>query len=218
MKWILCDDSGPPHLDADSERGSTYKWGDTSLRSRSQSLRDSVTFLSLGKLYEDHWYSHESASEQKHSWPKRRRQLFAERTRSYLLLFKGYPSVLIAYRRQHRYCRKCLQQVQSKSEMTDKLQWTDTDHIQKSETKTKKRDVSRDTDDYLRYLPKWLEECTDNLEDTEVYASAHISQDSHSERPTKVLSKSRKHSIFCHFPKEWNLGSLLTSQNDKDSL
>ena len=35
-------------------------------------------------------------------------------------------------------------------------------------------------------------------------APAHISQDSDSERPTKVVSKSRKHSIYTHFPKDRN--------------
>ena len=33
---------------------------------------------------------------------------------------------------------------------------------------------------------------------------AHISQDSDSEHPTRVVSKSKKHSIFAHFPKDRN--------------
>ena len=56
----------------------------------------------------------------------------------------------------------------------------------------------------MRDLPEWLEEFADNLEDREVPAPAHISQDSDSERPTKVASKSRKHSIYTHFPKDRN--------------
>ena len=43
---------------------------------------------------------------------------------------------------------------------------------------------------------------TENLEDTEVPAPAHISHDSDSERPTEVTS--RKHCIFTHFPKDPN--------------
>ena len=43
---------------------------------------------------------------------------------------------------------------------------------------------------------------------------AHASQDSDSERPTKVVSKSKKHSIFIHFPKDRNcevfLGTKIT--------
>ena len=60
----------------------------------------------------------------------------------------------------------------------------------KTPNKKKKRDGSRDADDSLRDLPEWLEEFTDNPEDTEVHAPAHISQDSDSESPTKAVSKS----------------------------
>ena len=67
-------------------------------------------------------------------------------------------------------------------------------HKQKS-----KRGDSRDADDRLRDLPVRLEEFTDNLQDTE---PAYISQDSVSERPTNVGSKSRKQSNFSHFPKD----------------
>ena len=76
---------------------------------------------------------------------------------------------------------------------------------------TSKRDDSRDSDDRLRDLLEWLEEFTDDLEDTEVHAPAHIFQDSDSERPTKVVlkSKTRKHSIYTHFTKYRNLRSLL---------
>ena len=40
------------------------------------------------------------------------------------------------------------------------------------------------------------------LKDTEVLASAHTSQDSGSEHPTKVVSKSRIHSFKIHLPKD----------------
>ena len=74
----------------------------------------------------------------------------------------------------------------------------------KTQNKNKKRDNSRDADDRLRDLPEWLEEFTDNLEHTEVHAPAHTSQDSDSERPTKLVQMSRKHSIYTHFPKDRN--------------
>ena len=60
----------------------------------------------------------------------------------------------------------------------------------------------KDENDPLADLPLWLEDFTDNLEPAEVHAPAHISQDSDSEHPTKVATKSRKHSIFTHFPKD----------------
>ena len=42
----------------------------------------------------------------------------------------------------------------------------------------------------------------DNLEDTEMPVPAHMSQDSDSQRFTKVVSKSRKHKIFTHLLKK----------------
>ena len=74
----------------------------------------------------------------------------------------------------------------------------------KNENKNKKRDNNRDSDDRLRDLLEWLEEPTENLEDTEVPAPAHISQDSDSERHAKVVSKSRKHCVYAQFPKDRN--------------
>ena len=58
-----------------------------------------------------------------------------------------------------------------------------------TQNQNKKRDGNRDSDDRLRDLPEWLEEFSDNLEDTELHAPAHISQDLDQEQ--KVVSKSR---------------------------
>ena len=72
------------------------------------------------------------------------------------------------------------------------------------ENQNEKKNDDRDSDDRLQDPPEWLEEFTDNLEDTEMPVPAHISQDSDSGRLTKVVSKSRKHSIFIHFPEDRN--------------
>ena len=72
----------------------------------------------------------------------------------------------------------------------------------KNLNKNEKRDGSWDADDRLRYLPEWLQEFRDNVEDTEMLAPAHISQDSDSERLTKVVT--RRHSILTHFLKDRN--------------
>ena len=56
------------------------------------------------------------------------------------------------------------------------------------------------------------------VEDAETHANAQVSQDSDSERPTKVVLKSRKHSIFTHIRKKPRLRSLLENQIDKGSL
>ena len=82
-------------------------------------------------------------------------------------------------------------------------------------TKTK-MDDKKDADDPLADLPILLEDFTDNLEATEVHAPAHMSHYSDSERPTKVVSKSRKHSTCTHFQRP-KLRSLLANQNDQSS-
>ena len=74
----------------------------------------------------------------------------------------------------------------------------------KSQNKNKKESNNQATGDRLRDLPGWLEEFTDNLEDTGTPVLADIPQDSESERPTKVVSKFWKHSIYTHFPKDRN--------------
>ena len=123
--------------------------------------------------------------------------MYPKRTTSYLLLFQGYPPVLGATRRQHPHRRSCLQQSLLNREVTNKPHESGADHPQKPKH-IFQRDGSRDADDRLRDLPEWLEEFTDNLEDTEVHAPAHISQDSDLERLTKV------HSMYTHFPKDRN--------------
>ena len=61
----------------------------------------------------------------------------------------------------------------------------------------------------MQYLPEWLEEFTENPEDAEVPATAHISHDSDSERPTKVAP--RKHSIYS-LPERSTLRSMQANQ------
>ena len=48
----------------------------------------------------------------------------------------------------------------------------------KSKKKIKRRLTNRDAKERLRDLPEWLEEFTDNPEDTETPVPAHVSQDS----------------------------------------
>ena len=92
--------------------------------------------------------------------------------------------------------------------------WRETNPI--IQNQNKKWNGKRDSDDRLRDLPEWLEEFTDNLEDTEMLVPAHSSHDSDSERPAKVAS--RKHRIHTHFPKDRNFDVCLRTKNDKGSL
>ena len=66
-------------------------------------------------------------------------------------------------------------------------------------------------------LPYWFEDFTDNLIPTSAPAPAHISQDSDSEHSTKVATKSRKHSIFTHFPKDRDCHVCLRTKITKAS-
>ena len=49
-----------------------------------------------------------------------------------------------------------------------------------------------------------VQEFTENLEDAETLVPAQVSQNSDSERPTNVVSKSRKLNIDTRFPKDRN--------------
>ena len=60
----------------------------------------------------------------------------------------------------------------------------------------KKKERRSDADDRLQGLLEWSEPFTDNLADTEIYAPAQVSEDSDSERVTKVAERLRKQSIF----------------------
>ena len=74
--------------------------------------------------------------------------------------------------------------------------------FKKSQNNSQNKSNKQATGDRLRDLPEWLEEFTENLEDTEELVPANLSHDSDTERPTEVIS--RKHSIYTHFPKDRN--------------
>ena len=70
-------------------------------------------------------------------------------------------------------------------------------------------------DDESQDVPEWLQKFTENLEDPEIPVPAHISrEDSDSERPTKVVEKSkfRKRSFYIHFPKDRNCDVCLRTE------
>ena len=80
----------------------------------------------------------------------------------------------------------------------------------------KKGDDQGAAGDRLRDLPEWLEDFTENLEDTEMPAPANISHDSDSERPMKVAP--RNHSIYNHLPKSQNCEVCKQTKIHKGSL
>ena len=107
----------------------------------------------------------------------------------------------------------------SVSERSDEMapgNWCD---LPKTQNKNRKRDDRKKLDDPLADLPEWLEEFKENLVDTDLPASAHhSSRESDPEPPTKVATKSRKHSIYTHFPKDRNCEICKKDQNYKGSL
>ena len=89
-------------------------------------------------------------------------------------------------------------------------------------TDTKNKHKNKDTEpvqgDFLRYLPNWLEDFTENLKDDGVLATrdtpASTSRASDSEHPRKAVSG--KHCIFMHIPKDRNC--VEENQDYKSSL
>ena len=81
-----------------------------------------------------------------------------------------------------------------------------------------KNNDNRDSDDLLRNLPEWLEEFTDNLEDSEILVPAHISQDSDTERPTKVVIKIKEAQYLYPLLKRPKLRRMQENQDYESSL
>ena len=72
------------------------------------------------------------------------------------------------------------------------------------QNQNEKRSDRRNLKDPLEDLPDWSQDFKASLKETELHASAHSSPESDHEHPAKVATKSRKHSIYTHFPKDRN--------------
>ena len=79
---------------------------------------------------------------------------------------------------------------------------------------TEKRDDKKDADDPLADLPFWLQGFKDNLVDR-IACTRTQSRESDLEHPKKVATKSRKHSIKTHFPKDRNCDVCMRSKITK---
>ena len=79
-------------------------------------------------------------------------------------------------------------------------------------------DAKQDAKDPLADMPFWVQHFTDNLKVPEMPAPAHSYHDSDSEHLSKVVSTSRKHSVFTHFREGPKLGRMLEDQNYKSLL
>ena len=73
-------------------------------------------------------------------------------------------------------------------------------------------DDKKGANDPLADLPLWLADFRDNLVHTELLAPAHSSRESDLEHPVEVVTKSRKHRMFTHFPKDRNCDVCLRTK------
>ena len=169
-----------------------------------QLLKETPAVLSLGKLCEDHGYLYERVSGQKPRLTKEGKTI-ACKTENFVPLVVPRLSTNSGSNSSSTSTLDDLSPTNPAQERSDEPapgKWRETNPT--TQNNNKQRDGTRDSDDRLRDLPEWLEEFTDNPEDTELFASAYSSQDSDLERLTKVESQSRKHSIYTHFPKDRN--------------
>ena len=208
MNWILCEDPETPlwWVTANgevqtNEEGKVYVH-DFDPFVTVQILEETPADLSLGKLCEDHGYSCEWVSGQKPRLTKEGKTIVCK-TDNFLLFFVPGLSTSSGSNSSSTSTLQDLSPTSPAQERSDGLalgEWCGSPS--KTPNPHRKRDDNRDSDNRLRDLPEWLEQFTDYLEDTELHSPAHISQDSDSERPTKVVS--RKHSIYTHSPKDRN--------------
>ena len=182
-----------------------------------QLLDDTPAVLSLGKLCEDHGYSHERVSGQKPRLTKEGKTITCNIDNNVPLVVSG----LSANSGSSTSSTSPLRDQSSTDQTEEQREVTAFGNGSGQSTKTPKKKKNKEhksnADDRLRDLPEWLEPFTDNLEDTETPAPAPVSQDSDSERTTKVAENLRKHSIFAHFPEKPRLRRLLENQNNKGS-
>ena len=83
--------------------------------------------------------------------------------------------------------------------------------------KNQKRDDKMNSDGLMADRHVCLDFTVNLLKDKELHASAHSSRESHPEHPSKVATKSRKHSNGTHFLSDRNCTFWL-SQNHKGFL
>ena len=168
-----------------------------------KSLEDTLAVLSLGKFCEEHIYTHGWASGQKPHLTKQGKKIslqdgqFRNSCCSWIVANSGTSSSSTSIPQDSSSTTSSPATERRDDRAPGKLR-----DSPETQNKNKKGTTNQAARSRLRHLPEWLEECTDNLEDIEVPAPAHISHDSDSERPSKGAA--RKRSIFTHFVKDRN--------------
>ena len=131
--------------------------------------------LSLGTLCEKHVYSLAWASGQRPQLTKQGKKILCRTDNFVPFVIPGVS----ASSGSSSSSTSPVQKLPSSSSMTERSgeqapgNWRETHQTTKNQNK--KKDDNRDSDERLRHLPEWLEECADNLEDRDVDARTHFS-------------------------------------------
>ena len=132
-----------------------------------QILDDASAVLSLGKLCEEHGYTHEWASGQKPRLTKQGKKILCKTETVVPLVVRGLSSNSGTNSSSTPPPQDSLST--SASPATERCDdpapgnWRDSPNTQNKNTK---RDNNRASEDRLRDLPEWLQEFTENLEET----------------------------------------------------
>ena len=165
-----------------------------------QVLDETPAVLSLGKLCEDHGYFYEWVSGQKPRLTKDGKTIICKTDNFVRLVVPGLSTSLS--QDSLRKPPASSSSSSSVSERSDALASRRLVLFPKILNQNKKRDDRKKSDDRVADLPEWLQECKENLKETELHASAHSSPESDPEYPTTLATKSRKRSVKTHFPED----------------
>ena len=150
-----------------------------------QILDDTPTVLPHGKHCEEPGYSYDWVSGQKPRFTKQRKNI-ACKTENFLPLVVPGLSSSSGTSASSTSTSQDLSSSSPAAERRDEpAPGNSSETNTRIENLNKERNDNRDSDHRLRDLPEWLEEFTDNQDDTQLLAPAHISQDSDSERLRK---------------------------------
>ena len=155
-----------------------------------QILEDTAAVLSLINLCEEHGYSYDLASGQKPQLKTSGRRTQCHTENFVPIVVPGLSTSSSS---------------SSASTSPTSLQQDTSDDTASSPATTRSDDTSiPSSGNRSRALPQWWQNSQNIGKTKECQHQGKTSQDSDSERPTKLVSKSRKHSVFTHLPTDRN--------------
>ena len=195
-----------------------------------QLLEETPAILSLGKLCKDHGYSFEWVSGQEPRLTREGKSIICKTDNFVPLVVPGlsvnsgsssFPTSLPQESLRHRSSPSRAPSSSSSRSVFERSDEQATRRLGqeslKIQNQRKKRDDKKDANDPLADLPFWLEDFKDDLVDAELPAPAHSSRETDLGHPVEVVTKSRKHSIETHFPKDRNCDVCWRTKIAKDS-